>query len=161
MNAAASGPKAATLRLLAWGRLWSPLAADDEHREAWQALGLPGEFAAQRVAYWNTFHAGTPQPPVTLLLHALLGREGGSVREDLMRAADYLGLEGGERRLPPDHLAPACEVFALAIEREEPVLVAGLRERYLAPWAAEAAARLADLPPMLALVQRFAADIAA
>lgn len=78
-----------------------------------------------------------------------------------MRAADYLGLEGGERRLPPDHLAPACEVFALAIEREEPVLVTGLRERYLVPWVAEAAARLADLPPMLALVQRFAADIAA
>lgn len=160
MNGPAA-PKALTLRLLAWARLWSPLASDAEHAQAWHELGLPGEFAALRISYWNVFHTGNPQPPVSLLLHALLGRDGAAVREDLMRAADYLGLEGGERRLPPDHLALACEVFALTTEREEPVLVAGLRERYLEPWTEQAAARLADEPGLAALVEHFHVDITA
>lgn len=161
MNAIANQPKTATLQLLAWGRLWSPLADDTSHESAWRELGLPGAFTTIRTSYWNTFHAGNPQPPVTLLLHALLGREGGAVREDLMRAASHLGLEGGDRRLPPDHLAPICEVLAVAIEREERILVDGLRERYLEPWTTAAAARLADTPAMLAMVRHFAADIAA
>lgn len=154
-------PKAATLRLLAWGRLWSPLVADEDHAATWQSLGLRGDFDTLRVDFWNTFHAGSPQPPVTLLLHAMLGRDGAAVREDLMRAASYLGLESGEQRLPPDHLAPACEVLALAIEREESVLVDGLRERYFFPWSEQAAAGLAGQPELLSLLQRFTADIAA
>lgn len=159
MNAAAGQPKTATLRLLAWGRLWSPLADDATHDEAWRDIGLQDDFASVRTLYWNTFHVGNPHPPVTPIMHALLHRDGGMAREDLMRAAEHLGLQGGERRLTPDHLAPACEVLAVAIEREEQILVDGLRERYLRPWAAQAIARLADVPAMLGMVQRFASDI--
>ncbi|MFZ1832297.1 MAG: hypothetical protein WAU27_05735, partial [Pseudomonadales bacterium] len=100
-----------------------------------------------------------PQPPISLLFHALLRREGSSAREDLMRAADYLDLESGDKRLPPDHLGPACEVFGLAIERQEAALVHGLRERYLRPWAQQARAMLGEHPALLALVDRLAADI--
>ncbi|MBK6289693.1 MAG: hypothetical protein IPJ33_01925 [Gammaproteobacteria bacterium] len=147
------------LRMLAWACLWSPLADDAEHQEAWELLALPGVFADVRLDYWNSFHAGSPQPPISLLFHALLRREGSSAREDLMRAADYLDLESGDKRLPPDHLGPACEVFGLAIERQEAALVHGLRERYLRPWAQQARAMLGEHPALLALVDRLAADI--
>ncbi len=148
------------LRMLAWACLWSPLADDDEHQAAWEVLALPGLFADVRLDYWNCFHAGSPQPPVPLLFHALLQREGGSAREDLMRAADYLELEWDDKRLPPDHLGPACEVFGLAIERQETALVGGLRERYLRPWTQQARAMLGERPALLALVERLAVDIA-
>ena len=95
MNAAASGPKTSTLRLLAWGRLWSPLAGDDEHAEAWHALDLPGDFTTVRIAYWNAFHVGNPQPPVTLLLHGLLGRDGAVRRDVRAWAAATFGLLHG------------------------------------------------------------------
>ena len=147
------------LRMLAWGCLWSPLATEDEHRRAWAVLELPDRFDDLRLAYCNTFHAGSPQPPVPLLLHALLAREGAAAREDLMRAADFLGLEWGDRRLAPDHLGPACEVFGLAIERQETALVHGLRERYLRPWTERAASALGEQSALLALLGRFAADL--
>ncbi|QDX80078.1 hypothetical protein B9N43_01685 [Denitratisoma sp. DHT3] len=149
------------LRMLAWACLWSPLAENDEHQAAWEVLQLPGDFEDVRVDYWNAFHAGVPQPPVPALFHALLQREGNAVREDLMRAADYLELEWSDKRLPPDHVGPACEIFGLAIEREEPVLIDGLRERYLRPWSRQAQTLLASHPGLLALLERFEADVAA
>lgn len=145
--------------MFAWACLWSPLAEDGEHQEAWAALDLPGVFEDVRIDYWNAFHAGIPQPPVPALIHGLLQREGDAVREDLMRAADYLELEWDEKRLPPDHLGPACEVFGLAIEREEPVLVEGLRERYLRPWSQAASLALAGSPALASLVAYFARDV--
>lgn len=124
-----------TLRMLAWARLWSPLSDETTLRSAWEALELPGSYDASCIEYWNTFHAGVPQPPVPLQLHALPGADGGALREALLRVAEHLEVETSGRRLPPDHLALACELLALAIEREEPVLVAGLMQRCIAPWA--------------------------
>lgn len=148
----------ATERFLAWGRLWSPLCAEEEHQAAWQALELPGRFEDIRLDYWNSFHAGIPQPEAPLLLHALLQREGAALREDLLRVADYLELEWSAHRLPPDHLGPVCELFAVAGEREEAVLRQGLCSRYLRPWVEAALARLAD-GPLDALLRRFRADL--
>jgi hypothetical protein len=127
-------PKPETLDFLAWSALWSPLTAEDLREAAWQALELPGCFADLATDYWSTFHAGVPQPPVPALIHALLGIDGAGVREDWLRAAHYLGLGWQHALLPPDQLGPACEIFAIAIEREEPVIVATLGERYLQPW---------------------------
>ena len=65
----------------------------------------------------------------------------------------------GTYTLPPDHLGAACESLAVAIEREEDLLVRELVQRYLAPWCGVAAARLpghrrtdpvARLPDLLA-----------
>ncbi|TWO81404.1 hypothetical protein [Denitratisoma oestradiolicum] len=151
--------KPAALRMLAWGCLWSPLADNEEHQEAWEVLGLPGRFEDVRIEYWNSFHAGMPQPPVPVLLHALLQCEGAGTREDLMRVANYLEVEWDERRLPPDHLGPVCELYGLAIEREEPVLIDGLRDRYLRPWVVAALAALNNRPAMMGLVQRFLNDL--
>lgn len=151
--------KPTTLRMLAWGCLWSPLAEDEDHQDAWTFLELPGSYEAARVEYWNTFHAGVPQPPVPLLIHALLQQEGAGLREDLMRVASYLDVEWGERRLPPDHLGPVCELYGLAMEREEPVLIEGLRTRYLTPWVQAASAALATRPVMADLVRRFSEDL--
>ena len=102
-----------------------------------------------------------PLPPLIGLAHGSRDPRAAVMIGDLMRAAEHLGLQGGERRLPPDHLAPVCEVLAVAIEREEPVLIDGLRERYLEPWITAASGLLADNPAMLAMVRHFAADIAA
>ena len=156
---AEESPRPSALRMLAWGCRWSPLADDDEHRETWEVLGLPGCFEDVRIDYWNCFHAGMPQPPVPLLIHGLLRQEGAGVREDLMRVADYLEVECGERRLPPDHLGPVCELYGLAIAREEPVLIEGLRERYLKPWAETALPALADRPAMAMLVRCFVDEL--
>lgn len=161
VHAAAPAPaiKDATLRMLAWARLWSPLADEPALRAIWQTLGLPGSFEAQRIEYWNTFHAGMPQPPVPLQLHALLQCEGGNLRETLLRVAEHLEVEMSARRLPPDHLALVCELYALAIEREEPVLVEGLAGRYLLPWVQAALAALpAEQSAMRVLLQVFADD---
>lgn len=151
--------KDGTLRMLAWARLWSPLSEAPELCAAWEALDLPGRFDAQRVEYWSTFHAGVPQPAVPLQLHALLRCDGGNLRETLLRVAGHLEVEMGERRLPPDHLAPVCELFALAIEREETVLVEGLAVRHLEPWVRAALAALpGERVSMRALLQAFAGD---
>lgn len=143
-----------------WARIWSPLVDDAARGEAWQALALPGDPAALAGDFLSAFHVGLPQPTVTLLLHAALARDGGAVREELVRVMDYLGADyTPEGRLPPDHLACICELAALAHEAEEPVLVSGLSERYLAPWVELAAPRLAGYPALAAVVAAFAEDL--
>lgn len=135
--------------MLAWARLWSPLVDDAARAGTWEALDLPCGFEAQRRTYWNTFHAGVPHPPVPMPLHALLQCDGAHLRETLLRVAEHLDVEPGAQRLPPDHLALFCELLALAIEREERVLVEELSERYLEPWlqAALAAAPAGQAGP--------------
>lgn len=137
MNAAAKAPeiKDGTLRMLAWARLWSPLSEEATLRDAWEALALPGSYEASGMQFWNTFHAGVPQPPVPLQLHVLAGTDGSTLREALLRVAEYLEVGTSGQRLPPDHLALACELYAIAIEREEPVLIDGLMQHCIAPWA--------------------------
>ena len=135
-NMASTGddPKSETLNFLAWSALWSSLTSDELRDAAWHALELPGNFSDVSTAYWSTFHAGIPQPPIPALIHAMLDLDGGGVREDWMRAASYLELTWSHALLPPDQLGPACEIFALAVEREEPVIVEALTQRYLLPW---------------------------
>lgn len=123
-----------TLNFLAWSALWSALTEDDLREAAWEALELPGRFEDIRIAYWSTFHAGIPQPPIPALMHALLELDGAAAREDWMRAANYLDLTWSHALLAPDQLGPACEIFAMAIEREEPVIIDTLLTRYLFPW---------------------------
>ena len=148
------------LCMLAWSRIWSSLVSDELRAEAWAALDLPGTYSAHRSEYWSLFHVGSPMPQVSTLLHATLGREGGSVCEDWMRVAQHLGLRWNEARLAPDQLGVACEVYACAIEREEPVLIAELRRRYLIPWCEAAVAKLEHAPAALAcLPVRFDSDL--
>ena len=151
------------LRMLAWSRIWSPLGSDELREEAWAALDLPGAFSELSSEYWSLFHVGSPMPQVSTLLHAALGREGAPVREDWMRVAQHLGLHWSEARLAPDQLGVACEIYACAIEREEPVLIEGLRRRYLLPWCEAAVARLEDAPTaptgLAGLPARFDSDL--
>ncbi|MBV2235004.1 MAG: hypothetical protein KUL75_05590 [Sterolibacterium sp.] len=123
-----------TLNFLAWSALWSTLTEDELRAAAWEALELPGDFEAIRISYWNTFQVGIPQPPIPALIHALMNIDGAGAREDFMRAADHLGLSWGHARLSPDQLGPACEIFAMAVEQEEPVIIAHLSKTYLLPW---------------------------
>ena len=153
--------KPQTLNFLAWSTLWSSLTPDDLRAAAWEALELPGSFADVSTSYWSTFHAGMPQPPIPALIHAMLNVDGASVREDWMRAASYLDLTWSHALLPPDQLGPACEIFALAIEREEPVIVETLAQKYLLPWHELAQQQLnAVKNPVLAeLLERFHQDL--
>jgi TorA maturation chaperone TorD len=159
---AVSGELIATPHLFAaWSRIWSPLPSDSARAQAWEALRLPGSYERHRTDFWSTFHAGWPAPAVPLLLHAALGREGTAVREDWMPALSHLGLRWNETQLPPDQLGADCEIYACAIEQQEPVLVEELRRRYLLPWCDVACARLRSGPDgLLALPERFAADLA-
>lgn len=144
----------------AWARVWSPLVDDELRYAAWQGLELPGDFYELAIAFTNTFHVGSPVPPVALLMHASLGLDGSGVREDFVRAMSYLGVDYEDQgRLPPDHLACACELVALALEAGEPVLVAGLRDRYLLPWLQTARASLAETA-LDDVVGAFAEDVA-
>ena len=143
--------------MIAWSRIWSPLVSNEMRAEAWMALELPGTFAAMQSEYWSLFHVGSPAAPISTLLHAAPGREGGSVREDWMRAAHHLGLRWSDARLAPDRLGVACEVLACAMQREESVLIEELRRRYLLPWCEFAAGEfehssgpVASLPTTLA-----------
>lgn len=153
--------KVATLNFLAWSTLWSSLTPDDLREAAWQALELPGQFADVSTAYWSTFHAGMPQPPIPALIHAMLNVDGASIREDWMRAANYLDLTWDHALLPPDQLGPACEIFALAVEREESVIIENLAQRYLIPWAELAQQQLnaAKNPVLAELLKRFHKDL--
>lgn len=153
--------KPQTLNFLAWSALWSSLTEDDLREAAWDALELPGHFADVKTAYWSNFHAGIPQPPIPALIHAMLDLDGAGVREDWMRAANYLDLTWSHALLPPDQLGPACEIFAMAIEREEPVIVETLAQRYLTPWLDQAQSQLnAGAEPVLAeLLARFRRDV--
>lgn len=149
------------LPIVAWSRIWSPLAPGEWREEAWQALSLPGRFADRETGFISAFVAGLPAPHVPLLLHAALGREGGAVREDWMRVIQHLGLRWSSKALAPDHLGVACDVLTCATVREEGVLIHELRKRYLEPWCAIATARLAGKDQVIAsLPERFAADLA-
>ncbi len=154
--------KPQTLNFLAWSALWSSLTEDELREAAWQALELPGHFEDVRVPYWSTFHAGIPQPPLPALIHAMLNLDGAGVREDWMRAANYLDLTWSHALLPPDQLGPACEIFAMAVEREEPVIVDTLAQRYLQPWIDLAQQQVnAEANPILAaLLARFREHLA-
>lgn len=159
-----NAPLDAALPFLAWARVWSPLAPPAWRDEAWQALALPGRCADCESEFNAAFLVGLPAPDVPLLLHAALGRDGGAVREDWMRVYNHLGLRLGARALPPDHLAPACEALAFAIEREDTVLVRELVRRYLEPWCEVATGRLAAAKRCDAVVQlpgRLAAELRA
>ena len=153
--------KEEALPFVLWARIWSQLVSDEERAEAWQLLDLPSSFSAQEDAYWTAFHVGLPAAPVSLLFHAALDLDGTNVREDLMRVSGYLGLMGGGHRLPPDHLAAACEVLAMAFDRGEYVLVEELSRRYFHPWCRAAGEKLEEAAPTLKpLVQRFSQDLA-
>jgi hypothetical protein len=148
------------LTFLAWSRVWSPLAPAAWRREAWEVLGLPGSFQELETEYWNTFHLGVPAPPVPLLLHAALGRDGGQVREDWMRVFQFLGLRSQGPKLAPDHLGLACEALAAAVENGDVVLVRELLDRYLRPWSRFAEAQLAeDSGALGGLPASFASDL--
>ena len=150
------------LPFVAWARVWSPLAPEAWREEAWQALSLPGTFADSESVFLSTFVIGLGGPDIPLLLHAALGRDGGAVREAWMRVIQHLELRWKEQALPPDHLGVACDVLARALEREESVLLAELRKRYLDPWCAVARERLSETNGTMArLPEAFAADLAA
>jgi len=73
-----------------------------------------------------------------------------------------LGLTWDAVSLPPDQLGAACEIYACAIEREEPVLIQELRTRYFLPWCQFAIHNLSETnSPLIVLAERFAADISA
>jgi hypothetical protein len=125
-------------------------------------LALPPRFDELDSVFWSTFHVGSPAPKVPLLLHAALNLDGAGAREDWMRAMSYLELRFDEVHLPPDQLGAACEVYACAIESEEPVLVEELRRRYLLPWCRFARKRLAEEEsPLAFLPEQFEADLVA
>jgi TorA maturation chaperone TorD len=153
-------PLAAALPFVAWARIWSPLVPASWRAEAWQALTLPGCFDACESEFTSAFVVGFPAPEVPLLLHATLGRDGASVREDWMRVIGHLGLRRNGRTLPPDHLGVACDVLAAAIQHEEAILIGELRKRYLDPWCAVAAQRLEATAVVGGLPRRFALDLA-
>lgn len=149
------------LPFLLWARIWSQLVPDEERAQAWNILDLPSSFEVEQEAYWSAFHIGVSGPPVPLLFHAALGLDGANVREDMMRISNYLGLQMSGSRLPPDHLAAATEVFAMVIDRGEPMLTEELGQRYFLPWCAFAERELSETAPSLRpLAQQFGKDIA-
>lgn len=145
------------LALLAWARIWSPLADEVAREEAWAALGLPDSFSALSVEYWTLCHG--PGASLPLLLHAALGLDGSATREDWLRVMDHLDLAWDGVHLPPDQLGVACEVFACAIDAAEPVLVRELCARYLLPWCDTALARLPAGSAMGPVLDQFRADV--
>jgi hypothetical protein len=164
-HAVSESSAAAALPLIAWSRIWSPVVPSELREEAWQALDLPDSFEHYSEEFWTTFQIGAPSPKVPLLLHAALEREGAAVREDWMRVAAHLELRWDDVHLPPDQLGAACELYACAIEREEPVLIEELRRRYLLPWCAVARTRLSSgdegSSQLGFLPERFEADLLA
>jgi hypothetical protein len=102
--------------------------------DAWNILELPGNWSEQESEFISTFHQGVPAPQISLLLHHTLNIPGDRAREDWMRAMSWLKLEWTEARLPPDHLAIACEVLLVANDKSETLLVEELKNRYLLPW---------------------------
>jgi len=147
--------------LAAWARVWSPLLTREERRPSWEALGLPGPIEAVEPDFWRLYHAAVPMPPVPLLLHSLLAMDGSRAREDWLRAIHHLSLAWKDRVIPPDHLAAACEVLAVAVEYDDRVLVAELLRRYVDPWCDVASRCLEEHDcEAAALVDYFEADLA-
>lgn len=150
-------PDAATL-IAVWSRLWSPVAPPDVQQEAWQALDIDLPHGTAVTEFTNTFHAGFPAPAVPLLVHAMLGLDGSSVREALVRVMVHLELDWAETTLPPDHVAVICDLLACSVAEDEQVLVRELLERYLLPWCEQAIVRL-EKNPMQVLPELFRADL--
>jgi TorA maturation chaperone TorD len=150
------------LAIGAWSHVWSSAVSVDLRRAAWEALELPESFEDCKQEYWNVFQVGSDGPRISLLLHHALGRPGSSVREDWLRVMNHLGLQWNEVHLPPDQLGAACEVYACAIARNEPVLIEELRERYLLPWCEIARGILAaDNSRLAFLPEHFEQDLRA
>ena len=150
------------LAIGAWSHVWSSAVSVDLRRAAWEALELPESFEDCKQEYWNVFQVGSEGPRISLLLHHALGRPGSSVREDWLRVMNHLGLEWNEVHLPPDQLGAACEVYACAIARNEPVLIDELRARYLLPWCEVARGILAaDGSRLTFLPEHFEQDLRA
>ncbi len=148
--------------IIAWSRIWSPLMDEELRAQAWEALELPDDYQSHKTEYWTVFHAGSPEPEVPLLIHSALRRDGSGVREDWLRVISHLELSWDEKYLPPDQLGAACEIYACAIDRGEPVLIEELRSRYLLPWCAVARESLAASgSALLPLVQKFEQDLQA
>lgn len=149
-------PPLASLVLIAWSRVWSPVAPESWFKEAWRALDLPDDDALRDIEFCSQFHAGMPAPRAPLMLHAALNRPGDHVRMEWMRVMAHLGLKPGADMLQPDHLAVACEVLAQAVARGEDLIVDELLSRYMSPWCDEALARLSDQDQrLLRVVERF------
>ncbi len=149
------------MTLLEWARVWSPVVPAEAVHAAWRELDLPGDAVAMQPEFVSAFHFGAPTPRVPLLLHHTLNLPGDSTREDWMRVMAWLDLEFGDIRLPPDHLAVACEVLTVALRRGEDVIVDELLRRYLQPWCSVAIERLTTAGDALAAIpRRFAADLA-
>ncbi len=162
MNASgAADARGRTVALLtAWAHVWNPLLERAAKCESWEALGLPDPIDEVEPECWRLFHAALPAPLAPLLLHCLVGVDGAQAREDWLRAIHHLALVWSDRVLPPDHLAIACEVLAVAVENDDGVLVRELLARYVDPWCAIAAERLVgDEAPAAALVASFRADL--
>lgn len=146
---------------LNWSRIWSPLVPNDVREEAWQQLLLPDTFEEHETIFWSSLHTGYPAPKVPMLFHAILGIDGAGVREDWMRATQYLGLKSNQNRLPPDHLGSCSEVLAFALRKGEPVLVSELCSRFFLPWC-ERARKILDPEEdqlVLTLCDRFQDDL--
>lgn len=151
----------AALPMIAWARIWSPVAPLDWRDEAWRLLAFPRQWTDCESDFTSAFLVGLPAPDVPLLLHAALGLDGGVVREDWVRVIAHLELRWSNLSLPPDHLGVACEVLACAIERDEGVLIRELVKRYLDPWCAVARERLTGhADGIQQLPERFARDLA-
>ncbi len=152
----------AALPMVAWSRIFSPMAPEELRHEAWEALALPGDFEKCRSEFWTTFLVGNPIPVVSLLLHSALNLEGDPTRADFIHLMTHLELEWDDMHVPPDQLGAACEIYACAIEREEPVLIRELRERYLLPWCAKAKSQLMlSCPSLVFVADQFAEDLRA
>ncbi len=148
------------LRFIAWSRIWSPLVPETLRDDAWQVLELPDCWSQHEPEFWQTFHVGVPAPPLPLLFHAVLGVPGDVAREEWLRVMTHLGLTWESQRLPPDHLGPACEILACAIEAEDSVLIDELCERYFLAWCRVGRERLAAAQSAMAwLPERFEADV--
>jgi hypothetical protein len=105
--------------------------------------------------------AGVPQPQMPPLFSAALNLDGARTREEWLRITQVLELEWSDAtRLPPDHVAPACEVLALALDWNERVLAHEILSRYMRPWAARAAGHPGLGPTAHAVATAFADDIA-
>ena len=158
-EASAQVAKGDPLLPLAWSRVFSPLVDDALRREAWEQLGLPMRFEDWQPAFFGAFHVGLPQAPATLQLNVLLGLDGGSVREDMVRILEHLELEWGENRLQPDHLACVLELLGVAMSKGEDVLVEGLCARYLEPWCDRAIPQLGGSAELTAIVEQLRLDL--
>ncbi len=143
-----------------WAVLWSPIVEKDRRKEAWSLLELPGDFTGLESEYWSAFQVGSPQPKISLLLHSALDMEGGQAREEWMRVFHFLGLTWKDSTLSPDHLAPACEALAVAIQNDDGVLITELCGRYLLPWCERALETLESAgSPMTVVAKQFQSDL--